>query len=258
MPKKYRPLIVKDVRIFQRDPMQWGQFLIFFCLLALYFVNIRRVTSPTEEIVFLNLISFLNVTVVGLILSTFTTRFIFPMISLEGSRFWILGLLPIHRDTILWGKFLLAAIGSAIPSTVLILVSDVALQTSPSVILLHQLTCLLLCSGLSGLAVGLGAMMPNLTEQSPSKIAAGAGGTLNLVLSAAYIIAIVALTGVPYHFFLMVQPVRDGLPVGVQENFSRIAWTIWTGIGLAIVLGVVTTVVPLRRGLRAFRRMEFL
>ena len=54
-----------------------------------------------------NMISFLNLAVVGLILSTFTTRFIFPMISLEGRRFWILGMLPVRRDTILWGKFFL-------------------------------------------------------------------------------------------------------------------------------------------------------
>ena len=40
------------------------------------------------------MVSFLNLSVVGLLLSTFTTRFIFPMISLEGRRFWILGLLP--------------------------------------------------------------------------------------------------------------------------------------------------------------------
>ncbi len=257
MPRRFRPLIVKDMRIFQRDPLQWGQFLIFFCLLALYFLNIRRVSYDPEQLLWLNLISFLNVTVVGLILSTFTTRFIFPMISLEGSRFWILGLLPIDRDTILWGKFLLAAIGSAIPSAILILVSDTMLRIGPTVILLHQLTCLLLSAGLSGLAVGLGASMPNLSEQSPSKIAAGFGGTLNLVLSAVYIVAIVSLTGVPYHFLLMVQPVRDGLPIGAQENFPRLMGAVWIGIGLAVVLGVLTTVIPLRRGLRAFRQMEF-
>jgi hypothetical protein len=44
------------------------------------------------------LIGSLNLGVVGLILSTFTTRFVYPMISLEGRRFWILGLLPVHRD----------------------------------------------------------------------------------------------------------------------------------------------------------------
>ena len=37
------------------------------------------------------MIGFLNLAVVGLILSTFTTRFIFPMVSLEGVGFgfWV-------------------------------------------------------------------------------------------------------------------------------------------------------------------------
>ncbi len=58
------------------------------------------------------MISFLNLAVVGLLLSTFTTRFVFPMISLEGRRFWILGLLPVRRETIIWGKYLFATLGS--------------------------------------------------------------------------------------------------------------------------------------------------
>ena len=76
---------------------------------ALYFINIRRFTYHVN---YSAMIGFLNLAVVGLILSTFTTRFIFPMISLEGRRFWILGLLPLDRDTILWSKFLFAAAGS--------------------------------------------------------------------------------------------------------------------------------------------------
>ena len=52
-----------------------------------------------------NLVSFLNLSVTALILSTFTSRFIFPLLSLEGRNFWVLGLLPLGRAQILWGKF---------------------------------------------------------------------------------------------------------------------------------------------------------
>ena len=121
IPWHTRVLMVKELRIFRRDPVQWMQFLIFFGLLALYFVNIRRFTYNAQ---YSALIGFLNLAVVGLILSTFTTRFIFPMVSLEGRRFWILGLLPLSRDTILWAKFLFAAAGSFIPCSTLVLLSD--------------------------------------------------------------------------------------------------------------------------------------
>ena len=42
--REMRLLIVKDLRLFRRDPVQWSQFLIFFGLLALYFLNVRRLT----------------------------------------------------------------------------------------------------------------------------------------------------------------------------------------------------------------------
>ena len=91
-----RLLILKDLRLFRRDPLQWSQFLIFLGLLAVYFLNIRRFVSGVYYAGWVNMISFLNLAVVGLLLSTFMTRFIFPLISLEGRRFWVLGLLPVR------------------------------------------------------------------------------------------------------------------------------------------------------------------
>jgi ABC-2 type transport system permease protein len=195
------------------------------------------------------MISFLNLAVVGLILSTFTTRFIYPVVSLEGRRLWILDLAPLSRDSILIGKFLFAAVGSLLPCALLIFLSDLVLHIAPSMLLVHQLTCLILCVGLSGLAVGLGARMPDLREESPSKIAAGFGGTLNLVLSALYIVAVVLLTALPCHFYLET----------AQRNLPGYGWVkLWmvAGTAGALALGLLTTVLPMWLGLRAFRRLE--
>ncbi len=244
-----RLLIVKDLRLFRRDPVQWSQFIIFFGLLGLYFANIRRFSYDVNYTAWVNMISFLNLAVVGLILSTFTTRFIFPMLSLEGRRFWILSMLPVRRDAVLWGKFLFAATGSAVPCCLLILLSDYMLHVSLLVLVIHQGTCLLLCIGLSGIAVGLGAKMPDLREESPSKIAAGFGGTLSLVISATYIILIVLLTALPTHFYL-----------AVRQTDADAWWPqVWLIAGLlaACVTGAVATLVPMWIGLRAFRALEF-
>jgi ABC-2 type transport system permease protein len=256
-PKPLQTLLIKDWRLLRRDPVQWSQFLIFFGLLVLYFLNMDRFNNPNSEIDYLtwiNMISFLNLTVVGLILSTFTTRFIFPMISLEGHCFWILGLLPINRDTILWSKFYFASLGSWVPCSLLILLSDMMLHVPPIVIAVHQLTCVLLCLGLASIAVGLGAMLPDFREVSPSKIAAGFGGTLNLVLSALYIMVIVLLTALPCHFDVLA---RQGALGHVLLSPQYLKMWLVIGIGASIVIGLVTTIVPLRRGLQAFRTLEF-
>ncbi len=128
-----RLLFLKDWKLLRRDPVQWSQFLIFFGLLGLYFLNVDRFNNPQRDISYvtwINMVSFLNLAVVGLILSTFTTRFIYPMISLEGHCFWILGLMPMKRDTVLWSKFVFAALGSWVPCATLILLSDVMLHVS--------------------------------------------------------------------------------------------------------------------------------
>ncbi len=259
LPVEMRLLIIKDIRLFRRDPMQWSQFLIFLGLLSLYFLNIRHFTYDSPYIGWVNMISFLNLSVVGLLLSTFTTRFIFPTISLEGRRFWILGLLPVRRDTILWSKFLFAAGGSIIPCTALVLMSDLMLKVSSLVLISHQLTCLVLCLGLAGIAVGLGARLPNLREQSPSRIAAGFGGTLNLVISTLYILIIVLLTAMPMHFYLAAQQYAG--VAATPEGQASVQWWVglWlvVGISASLVIGVIATCVPLRIGFRAFRELEF-
>jgi ABC-2 type transport system permease protein len=256
-PLPIRLLLIKDWRLLRRDPVQWSQFLIFFGLLGLYFLNVDRFNNPNSDIgyiTWINMVSFLNLAVVGLILSTFTTRFIYPMISLEGHCFWILGLLPIDRDTILWSKFWFASIGSWIPCSLLVLISDLMLNVPILVVSVHQLTCILLCLGLASIAVGFGAMMPNFHETSPSKIAAGFGGTLNLVLSALYIMVVVVLTALPCHFYLLAGKGPWG--TGFVDPHYLKMWLV-IGTGAAIVVGAVATIVPLRRGLRAFRQLEF-
>jgi len=256
-PKPLQLLLIKDWRLLRRDPVQWSQFMIFFGLLGLYFLNVDRFNNSHNDlgyVTWINMVSFLNLAVVGLILSTFTTRFIYPMISLEGHCFWILGLLPLERDTILWSKFWFASLGSSIPCAVLVLLSDMMLQVPAMVIGVHQLTCVLLCLGLSSIAVGFGAMMPNFHETSPSKIAAGFGGTLNLVLSALYIMVVVVLTALPCHFYLLAGKGPWG-----AAFFSPDYLKLWLiiGTGAAIVVGAIATIVPLACGLRAFRRLEF-
>jgi ABC-2 type transport system permease protein len=258
LPAPTRLLIIKDVRLFRRDPMQWSQILIFFGLLGLYLLNVRRFSYDSSYAGWVNMLSFLNVAVVGLLLSTFTTRFIFPMISLEGSRFWILGLLPLRRETILWSKFLFSAGGATIPCAGLILLSDLLFGVGPLIVSVHQVACLLLCLGLSGIAVGLGAKLPSLREQSPSRIAAGFGGTVNLIVSTVYIVLVVVLMVLPYHLYVGDYANRD-FGLHSYRHFLGRWLDLWLvgGTASSVLLSLVATVAPLRVGFRAIRELEF-
>lgn len=255
IPRPVRLLILKDLRTFRRDPAQWSQFLIFFGLLAFYFVNIRRLSYDVQSPYWRNLVSFLNLAVTALILSTFTSRFIFPLLSLEGRNFWVLGLLPLEREAILWGKFAFASGISLVATELLVVLSDMMLRMGTAMIALHMGMVAILCLGLSGISVGLGARLPNLKESDPSKIAAGFGGTLNLLVSLVFIFAIVTALALPCHLYFAGTESTDFRTVVLSEERFRFWMTI--AVGVSLVIGAIGTFLPLRIGIKAFQRMEF-
>ena len=179
------------------------------------------------------------------------------MISLEGRRFWILGLLPLRRDQIVWSKFLFSVAGSLPPCCLLILLSDRMLGLPGKAILLHEIACVTLCIGLSGIAVGLGALIPDLREASPSKIAAGFGGTLSLVLSSLFIMPVVLAAGLPFHAEAAITALGSSWPwlaaiLGLFTAGSGVA----VSVGVLCVLGLFAGGTPLMLGIRSFRRLE--
>src|SRR5207248_592283 len=194
-------LIVKDFRTFRRDPAQWAQVLIFSALMTLYFINVRRLFVQEISWKEQNGISLLNLCATSLLMCTYTGRFIYPMLSLEGRKFWVLGLLPLKRDRLLWGKFAFSATWSLLIAEFLVVFSDVMLGMPPWIVSLHALTVIVLALGLSGLSVGLGAWMPNFRESDPSKIAVGFGGTVNLVVGLFYLLLILVLMSLPVHLY---------------------------------------------------------
>jgi ABC-2 type transport system permease protein len=255
IPRTIRLLILKDLRTFCRDPAQWSQFLIFFGLLGFYFLNIPRLGYAVHSPTWRNLVSFLNLSVTALILSTFTSRFIFPLLSLEGRNFWVLGLLPLPREQILWGKFAFSVVISLGATQVLVCLSDVMLGMSRVIIALHLGMVVVLCAGLSGISVGLGARLPNLRESDPSKIAVGFGGTLNLLVSLVFIFAIVTALAVPCHLYYLGME----YPASTRLALSDGGFRFWLSVAVlaSLAIGAAGTIVPLRIGIKAFQRMEF-
>jgi ABC-2 type transport system permease protein len=253
LPRPVRLLILKDLRTFRRDPAQWSQFLIFFGLLGFYFLNIPRLGYAVQSPSWRNLVSFLNLSVTALILSTFTSRFIFPLLSLEGRNFWVLGLFPLRREQILWGKFVFSIGIALLPTELLVCTSDLMLGMGPLMIGLHAAMVAVLCMGLSGISVGLGARLPNLRESDPSKIAVGFGGTLNLLVSLVFIFAIVTALAVPCHLYFLGQEHPEA-----QYALAHGAFHFWLTIAtlVSLIIGAVGTVLPLRIGIKAFQRME--
>jgi ABC-2 type transport system permease protein len=244
-PPRMRLLILKDLRNFLRDPVQWSQLVILFGLLALYLAYLPRSRPDGFNVAWQALICFLNYGAVTLILSTFTSRFVFPMISLEGRQMWLVGLWPMSRSSVMWAKFAYAATITSVAAMSVTALSIRALQLPLSLALVQGLGTLATCLGLCGIAVGLGAHMPNYREPSAGRIASGLGGTVNLIASVGLVAFSVGLVGAIC--FRLVQ----------AGDLSRPDALTLLYFSVLIALGLISGWVCMELGIRKFRSQEF-
>ncbi|MEM9556124.1 MAG: hypothetical protein AAGC60_17840 [Acidobacteriota bacterium] len=249
LPEPTRSLVAKDLRLFWRDASQWSQFLIFFGLLAVYLLGSGQAARSLGAAVgdqWRAWGTILNLTASLLILASLTTRFMFPLISLEGRRFWILGLAPLTRRQVLWQKFWLSVATCSLFTVGLAILSAIRLDLEPYALGLSVGGVVAATLALSALAVGLGALYPNFEEDNPSRIVSGLGGTLNFLLSMVYIVAITLALALALLW-------RD-LPGDLGTQHLP-----WITLAAALWIAALTTVavwLPMRLGLRHLEAAE--
>ncbi len=247
LPNPTRALVVKDVRLFWRDPAQWTQFAIFFGIMAVYIANLRNRTFDLEGPSYRTWVSSLNTGACALILASLTSRFIYPLISLEGFRFWILGLAPITRAQLVRQKFWLSVattspftLGLTVLSCVLLRVDAIHFAVSVYTIALANLS-------LAGLAVGLGSLYPNFDEDNPARIVSGMGGTLNFLLSVGYIAIVIG----SQMAILQIHAARPDMGSG------RFAVALGAVLAFNSLVSAMAAILPLRLGLKNLMATEF-
>lgn len=230
-------MIIKDVKGFIRDPAQWLQFTIFFGLLLIYILNLRKLSYNLRSPIWRNFIAFLNLGAVSFTFSTFTSRFIYPSLSLEGRKFWVLGVTPLKRSTIVMSKFFFSLMMGLIVSISLILLSDYMLEMPIETIRFHILTCILMCIGLSGISVGIGSVYVDFKEDNAAKIVSSFGGTLNLIVSILYVTLVISSEVMIYHNL----------------------WTYHYAVGLSVAAAITIAFcfIPLLLGIKFFEKLEF-
>lgn len=246
-----RALVTKDLTVFWRDPAQWTNLAIFFAMIVLLIVNLRSAANINRLEVFIpfwkSIVSLLIIGIMSFMLSIMTTRFVYPLLSLEGKQQWIIGLAPIGRTRLVWVKLLVAILCSMVFVLPLALLACWLLDTDRFVTALTLVTVLIMAVGLNTLAVGLGALLPNFVEDNPARIANGVGGTLNAMISLAYIGLTLLLEGVWVQAYMSAQWLTG----------SSGHWVMAVSGPLWILLHVLMIGVPLSMGLAHWRRMEF-
>lgn len=223
----------KDTVSFIRDPLQWGQAAVFLGLILVYFVGLRKFGKSDIFLSWRLVTVSLSYLSVALTMSTFTTRFAFPLVSMELRVPWgIIG--GTGREEMVMSKFAWTAWGSSFASVGVLLVGafNMSVGLQASVVMLAA--ALGVSIALSAVAVGMGTLFPEPKGRSPSEMVSSFGGTLTLVAS---------LLTVALFTAALVPALKGWLPMtppGVKQALAHHVTGSWLTLSLqALALGTL-------------------
>lgn len=197
-----RLLMIKEVKVFFRDTSQWSQLILLLALVAVYVFNFSVLPfqgSPLVTFYFKNVIAFLNLALAGFVTASVAVRFILPSISLEGRSLWITRTAPLPVQRLWWSKFWVGLVPLLVLGEVLVMATNHYLKVMPFMRWLSALTLCGMTFSIVSLGLAVGAAFPKFDADNPSKVAAGMGGLLYMVLCMSFIGAVVVLEAWPVY-----------------------------------------------------------
>lgn len=251
-PGKMRAIVLKDVKLFFRDASQWSQLFLLLALMVVYIYSfkllpIERAAMPSFYLQ--NLVSFLNLGMVGFVTSAVAVRFVFPAVSLEGASFWIVRSAPLSIRDFLWAKFWSSLLPLLILAEILIILSNSLLKVTPFMMGLGIVTVFTMTFGITSLGIGLGAAFPQFKHENAAQIPSGFGGIVYMLVTMLFIGTVIVLEAWP------VYRVFAALTFG-----GRISPSAWTMITLAFILIAavhgMAVLIPMKIGWKRLKQRE--
>jgi len=239
-----RALLEKDMKIFRRDPEQWSQIFILCALVLVYIFNIMNL--PLNNIVLKNVISVLNIGLIGFVLSALVSRFVFSATSLEGRSMWAIYTAPVEMKKFLWSKFWMFFPPLVCIAEFLLIVSNYLLQVDAYVMNVSFIGVFLVTVGLVGMGIGLGAVYPSFDHDNISEIPAGTGGILFMTMSLGFIGLILMLVGRPMYVHFNEKFLFKSLG-GIDVPICY---------ALIFILSLTAGYLPIQRGINALEKMD--
>jgi ABC-2 type transport system permease protein len=249
---KTRAIVLKDVKLFFRDTSQWSQLFLLFALMVVYIYSFKllpleRAAMPSFYLQ--NLLSFLNLGMVGFVTSAVAVRFVFPAVSLEGASFWIIRAAPISIRDFLWGKFWSSLLPLLVLSEVLIVLSNTLLKVTPFMMNLGIVTVFMMTFGITSLGVGLGAVFPKFKHENVAQIPTGFGGIVYMLMTMLFIGVVIVLEAWPVYRIFTAQTFGG--------HISLPGWAIIaTSFIMVVAVNILALFLPMKIGLNRLNQRE--
>ena len=240
----HRVLWKRDIRLFFRDPEQWSQIFILCALVIVYLFNVMNL--PLNNAILKNVVSVLNIGLVGFVLSALASRFIFTAPSLEGRMFWAVYASPATMKTLLWSKFFLFFPPMLVLAELLAVASNYLLQVDSYVMIVSIIGVSLIAFAVTGLALGLGALYPMFRHDNTAEISSGVGGVLFMIASLGYLGLFMALGARPVYVHFNEIFLSRMVP-GLNSEFCYV---------LVVILSLLVALIPMQKGVQALEKMD--
>jgi ABC-2 type transport system permease protein len=157
-------------------------------------------------------------------------------VSLEGRTLWLLRSSPMPVRALLWAKFWVGTVPLLILAVGIVGVTNALLQVSPFMFAVSLVTITMMTLALASLALGIGALFPQFETENAAQIPTSFGGLVFMMTAIALIAGTVVLEARPVYAYLRAK--TFGTPLEPTEMVL--------GFGLAALLCVTATIVPLR------------
>jgi len=185
---QYRALLGKEIKTFSRDIAQAIQLMLLLGLCMIYLYNFRVLHAvqglpPNTKAYWQGFLVFSNVGMGAFVITAVCSRFVFPSVSLEGQSYWILQTAPITSYDVLRAKFWCWLIPVAGISSVIFASGAIAIDAPWQIVVVNAMTSWIICYGVVGLAVGMGALFANFDWENSSQLAASFGSLIFMIAS---------------------------------------------------------------------------
>ncbi len=250
LPAARRELLLKDVRLFFRDPTQWGQLILLSLLVAVYIFNIRALpifSGRQVPFFIVTMIVFVNVGLTGFVLAAVAARFVFPAVSLEGRQMWLLRSSPLDMRALLWSKYGMTTAPLLVLGVTLTAVTGILLGASATIMVLSVGTVAVFTFAASAMALSFGALFPQYESENAAQIPTSFGGLAYMLAAVSLLGLILTIEAVPIASYLRAH--RAGEVVGSPTELV---------LAVVAVLGLCggATAVSLRLGLRRMVELD--
>lgn len=232
-------MLVKDLRIFFRNPGQWLQLMLLGALAGVYLLNFGYLKHARFGWFTLYTV---NHVLVGLVLAGVAVRLVFPAVSLEGKAYWIIRSAPLESGTFLHGKLLGHFAPMACLGLILTGLTCGILEVHAAFVVLSIGIVLAMSLGICALAVGIGAIYPKFEAESPAKIPTGIGGVVYMIAGCVFVVALLLTSFYPTW-------VLYNLPGFHTEIRVRTGLLVWSS-ACTIILVVAASWLPMVLGRR--------